>query len=577
MKKNNRRRFAVLIVCMLMSMGWMACADAQGISYDTLDYHVDLVVRENNTFSVTETITVDFLSPAHGIYRYITVGGEIFFNDENGNLASIPGNLKLSNISAADVELDYSSDSDNAILRLGSPNFTLTGLKTYTLSYDAAAYDDGLELFDQVYWDLIPTGWETPIEHASFTVTMPKDFDLEAMDIITGATGSGDESRVVWSKAGNVVSGEVVGMLNTYEGVTFRVLLPEGYFVNERTDTWMALLSIAASTAAAFAALFLFLRFGKDKKVIPVVEFYPPDDLSPAEVGYVLDGSANKNDIISLVPYFAEKGYMEIRRLEPKKKFLSSDIEQYEFNKLKDLPQDAPEYQKIFFDGLFSYGNPVNINDIPAEFGNTFLASQGFLKSYFDGNKKTQVFEMSSKIATGAGIFLSLIPLVGFSMLAATAVLKREVFMLALAMGAAAFLIAVICTVFMRRRSDYSLLLLGRLKGFKNFIKAADLDRINALVNEDPKYFYNILPYAYVFGLTKEWMEHFEGLAIPAPTWYSDNIGTFHMLYLMNSFSRIAETLPTAAPPAEGSFGGGGSSGGGFSGGGFGGGGGGAW
>lgn len=577
MKKCNRRRFALLIACMVLSLGWFASVSADSISYDTLDYHVDLIVHENNTFSVTETITVDFLSPAHGIYRYVTVGGEIFFNDENGELVSIPGTLKLSNVSAGDVELDYSSDADNAILRLGSANTTLTGLKTYTLTYDAAAYDDGLSLFDQIYWDLIPTGWETPIENASFTVTMPKDFDLEAMDIITGVTGGGDESRVIWTKTGNMISGEVDGALDTSEGLTFRVILPEGYFVNERTDTWMAMLSIAASAAAGLAAIFLFLRFGKDKKVIPVVEFYPPDDLSPAEVGYVLDGSANKNDILSLVPYFGEKGYMEIRRLEPKKKFLGSDIEQYEFNKLKDLPQDAPEYQKIFFDGLFSYGNPVNINEIPAEFGDTFLASQGFLKSYFDGNKKTQVFEMSSKIATGVGILLSAIPLVGFSVMASTAVLSLEVFMLAMAIGAAAFLTAVICTIFMRRRSDYSRLLLGRLKGFKNFIKAADLDRINALVNEDPKYFYNILPYAYVFGLTNEWMEHFEGLAVPAPTWYSGNMGTFHMLYLMNSFSRIAETLPTAPPPAEGGFSGGGSSGGGFSGGGFGGGGGGAW
>ncbi len=577
MKKHHSKRFMLFIVCMVLFMWPAAFAYAEGISYDTLDYHVDLVVHENNTFSVTEAITVDFLSPAHGIYRYITIGGEIYFNDENGELISIPGNLSLSNISAGDVELDVSTDSDNAVLRLGSANATLEGINTYTITYDAAAYDDGIDLFDQIYWDLIPTDWETPIEHASFSVTMPKDFDETSMDVITGVTGSGDESRVIWTKTGNVINGEVNGALSTYEGLTFRTILPEGYFVNEKTDAWMGILAIAASAASGLAALFLFFRFGRDKRVIPVVEFYPPDDMSPAEVGYVLDGSANESDIISLVPYFAEKGLLEIRRLEPKKKLLGTDIEQYELNKLKDIPTDAPEYQKVFFDGLFAYGNPINISEVPAEFGDKFAAAQGFLKSYFDGNKSTQVYEMSSKVATGVGILLTVIPLISFVLTVGAVGVSEAIASLSILTAIASFLIAVICTIFMRKRTDYSSRLLGRLKGFKNFIRTADLDRIKALVNEDPKYFYNVLPYAYVFGLTKEWMDNFEGLAVPPPTWYSDNMGTFHMFYLMNSFSRIAETLPTAPPPSEASFSGGGSSGGGFSGGGFGGGGGGAW
>jgi uncharacterized membrane protein YgcG len=392
-----------------------------------------------------------------------------------------------------------------------------------------------------------------------------------------GYVGSGDESRAVFSLDGNTITGEVIGALATSEGVTFRTILPEGYFVNERTDTWMVIFAIIVGIAAAAGALFLFFRFGKDKKIIPVVEFYPPDDLSPAEVGYVLNGVANPKDIISLIPYFAEKGFLEINRLEPKKKFLGPDVEQYELHKLKDLPESAPNYQTVFFDGLFSYGDAVNIAEIPPEFGDKFKAAQDFLKSYFGKSKSKNVFSSSSQFATAGGCLLTVIPALAFSALAAFAVVSDSALSLVAMVSLAAFVISLICTIFMRKRTDYSTELMGRLRGFKNFIKVADLDRINMLVNEDPKYFYNILPYAYVFGLTKEWIKNFEGIEIAPPTWYRDNFHTFSMLYLMNSFHSISTTLPTAPPPSEGSFSGGGSSGGGFSGGGFGGGGGGAW
>lgn len=577
MRTNYRRKFLLACLFLLLLLFSAFFSYAAGISYETKDYHVDLVVHENNTFSVKEVITVDFMSPAHGIYRYITVGGDVFYRDESGELQSIKGNLKLSNLDADGVELDVRAESDNMIVRLGSPDVTLTGLKTYTLTYDAQAYDDGVEAFDQVYWDLIPTGWETAIEHASFTVTMPKDFEHDNADVIVGSVGSGDESRAVFSFEGNRMAGEVAGSLAANEGVTFRVVLPEGYFVNERTDTWMGILAAVAAIAAATGSLFLFFRFGKDKKIIPVVEFYPPDDLSPAEVGYVLNGVANSKDIISLIPYFAEKGFLEINRLEPKKKFLAADIEQYELHKLKDLPENAPNYQKVFFNGLFSYGDSINIADMPPEFGDQFKAAQDFLRGYFNKNKNKNVYSTSSKLATAGGILLTLVPVFAFIFTAGVAIVSDSVFRLVSIVSLGSFIVSLICTIFMRKRTDYSAELMGRLQGFKNFIKVADLDRINMLVHEDPKYFYNILPYAYVFGLTKEWIKNFEGIELAPPTWYRDNFHTFSMIYLMNSFDSIATTLPTAPPPSGGSFSGGGSSGGGFGGGGFGGGGGGGW
>lgn len=577
MIKNRKRAWTLLSVCLVFLLSLPVFAAAEGIVYDTLDYHVELTVHEDNTFSVLESITVDFKSPAHGIFRYISTGGELFYRDAAGELRSTDGRLIIKDVDAGDVPLSLSSEMDNLVVRLGSADQTITGRKTYTIRYEATAYDDGIAEFDHVYWDMIPTGWETAIEQASFVVKMPADFDDTQLEWITGAVGGGQTGEVTWSREGQIITGALDRALNPYEGVTLRIMLPEGYFSGERTDTWIAVAAGAASIAAALGALLLFIRFGRDTKAISVVEFYPPDDLSPAEVGYILDGVANPKDILSLIPYFAHKGYMEIRQLEPEKRFFKKDVESFELHKLKDLPEDAPLYQKTFFDGLFSFGDPISTKDIPPEFGDTFKASQGYLASHFSKSKKKQVYETSSMVAMGAGFFLTMIPIAAFGLMMGTAVLAPSLTGAVGLLAMASFVISLVSTIFMRKRTEYSAKLLGRLKGFKNFIKVADLDRIKTLVNGDPQYFYNVLPYAYVFGLTDEWMRNFEGLDVPPPTWYSGNMGAFHMLYFMNSINTIADTIPIAPPADKSSFGGGGSFGGGFSGGGFGGGGGGAW
>jgi Predicted membrane protein (DUF2207). len=64
------------------------------------------------------------------------------------------------------------------------------------------------------------------------------------------------------------------------------------------------------------------------------------------------------------------------------------------------------------------------------------------------------------------------------------------------------------------RRTETGRLWLGQVLGFKNFIEKAEQDRILTLVNENPQYFFNILPYAYVLGVTDKWAKNFESIAI---------------------------------------------------------------
>ncbi|MDE7301110.1 MAG: DUF2207 domain-containing protein, partial [Clostridia bacterium] len=57
---------------------------------------------------------------------------------------------------------------------------------------------------------------------------------------------------------------------------------------------------------------------------------------------------------------------------------------------------------------------------------------------------------------------------------------------------------------------------LGKILGFKDFLLFAELDKLNERLEANPDYYYDILPYCYVFGITKKMEKRFSALNIPA-------------------------------------------------------------
>jgi uncharacterized membrane protein len=148
-------------------------------------------------------------------------------------------------------------------------------------------------------------------------------------------------------------------------------------------------------------------------------------------------------------------------------------------------------------------------------------------------------------------------------------------------------IVFIICSIFTITLADKQLRtpenqkLLGEVLGFRNFIKTADLDRLKALSEENPKYFYDILGFAYVFGLERKWISKFDSLQeyVADPDWYyGGRLTDYYVWSSFNSCMRNTYSNMQSSPSSSsGGSSGGGYSGGGFSGGGSGGGGAGAW
>jgi hypothetical protein len=98
---------------------------------------------------------------------------------------------------------------------------------------------------------------------------------------------------------------------------------------------WLMMLVIIA---APLLSILLWFRFGRDPQVVRTVEFYSPEGVTPAELGYIIDGAVDSKDVVSLIIYWANGGYLTIREDEEKK---------FTLIKKKDLPDSVPVHPEL--------------------------------------------------------------------------------------------------------------------------------------------------------------------------------------------------------------------------------------
>ena len=607
-------------------------------AYEIDQYNVSIQVGEDNVYHVTEELNVHYNQSRRGILRYITYRGAIGREIE-GKLLQHSYRAKITDVNVEGAPFTTYKEDGNFVIQIGDPNRYVTGDQSYRISYSYDPGEDGTSILDEVYYNLIPDDWDAPIAAGAFTVTLPKSFDTQKVEFTGGRYGGVDTGLVDWSVSGNTISGQLTRSLSPGEGITLRVNLPDGYFVGVRTDLGLVVLLYAITLAAGAAGIFLWFKLGRDEKLVPTIEFYPPEGLTSADVGYIIDGYSDNEDLISLIIYWASKGYLKIEETDPG----------FVLYKLQELPMDAKSYENILFQGLFHSRDSVSDKELEEKFHSTLESSKTQLKDYFQSSKSRRIFTGSSLVARVLASLIAIVPIAALALLGSYIKVVSELWFVPVALFAVLFLVSlilmmvtydrwnsqssgkrlglfggscVLCGVSLLFLMCYgvyivsmpaaTLLCIGasvllallavvmkkhtpqgqawteKILGLREFIETAELDRINTLVEENPEYFYSVLPFAYVLGLTDKWAKQFESIAVPPPTWYvsSDPHSVYTTMWMVRRLNRctrsmahVMTSVPPPPPSARSSNRGSGRSGrsGGFSGGGHGGGGGRSW
>lgn len=614
--------------------------------YTIEDYDVDIVVLEDKTMKITEKITANFEELSHGISRYLPLAQTVSYFDENGKQVSISYRNQISNFkydssssSSRTKLVDTDEEYGYMFYYMGQSGYIL-GKQTYCFSYDFRIGDDRIADMDLFYFNIIGTGWDTSIANVDFSVTFPTEIDSTGFKFYVGQYGedfeSGDE-RLTYSFGSNSVSGTVTNLIYG-EALTVYNEFEDGYFAIEKSYV-MDIVLLVFSAIVLLVALIIFLKKRKKDPIVEVVEFSAPEGLTPTEVGYINDGKLTGDEISALVVYWASRGYVKLKQLQ------NGNVT---ITKLKDLPQTAKEHEKLFFNSLF-YGcnevtsNNLNLTDMGLGY-NIKKSVQESTKHYFDksvdwlyiliailtiGVFCFAVYKDYYQACVGGirllGEIIAVIAL-GLGLLILPSCIKqkekitKKKFTIFFALNLILILGGLITLMFLiepysdsfgsrfytsilllscilvcfnlERYTAEGRAILGKIRGLKNYILVAEKDRIEVVAKETPDLFFDILPYAYVLGVSDEFMKKFEDVVIIQPEWYEcDSFTTayfaYHMFSGLNIMAttlrntminhKVVKTLSTISSISGGGGRSSGGGGGGFSGGGSGGGGGGRW
>lgn len=601
-----------------------------GENFDIQNYSVQASVSEQNAVHISEDVTVSFYSPQHGIVRDIPTLYTMDW-EENGQTVRKTYRVPVDNITVDGQPFEIDRRDAYVRIKIGDANEMVSGVRQYTLSYDMSIGDDRLASRDFFYMNLIGTGWPVAVNQADMTIVLPKPFDAQKVWFYIGAHGAVGEG-VDFAVSGNTVRANTTKQLMPYEGVTCQVDLPQGYFaVPDTTD--FTIFFAGLLLAPALAGVILYLLSGKRKKAVQTVEFMPPNGLTPAEAGYVIDGHVDHKDILSLIIYWAGKRLIRIEQ---------SGGKSFALHKLKELPKDATAAEAAVFQGIFRDKKTATEASLKDSFYDVIQYAKQLVLQSFNAYSGRQIFDSRSKILQTVSLFVSGLPafcfcayafyhngmsaalsavvgafFYGSSVLCVWLVQKlrrhwrtaapaarawrsalllvvladawglgflfgfREETALFYAAAAVSFALCALLCIVMRKRTEKGTELLGRILGLKNFITHTEKDRIEKLVMRDPHYFYRVLPYAYVLGVTDKWIKQFERIVVPAG---NDFDFAFPLTFYagVNAVLESMQSVLTHHASAYsdydgGSFGGGSAGDGGSSGGGFGGGGGDSW
>lgn len=625
------KKILLFLLVFLINTVFSLCAFAE--NFYITDYYINLDVKENRDVVITEDIGVYFTSHSHGIYRTIPTRTYMFYEK---------GEKKLLKAKISDIQVSESYTIQpsmmSTIIKIGDPVAYVYGPKHYKIKYTYSLGVDPLKDQDEFYFNIIGTQWNTSINNVKFKITLPKPY--EELNKTTGfsmgvfSNRGYDPNYLKYVISNNhIILGKVTRKLEPNEALTVRISLPENYFSkNKYSDEKNYIITLM--TILTLIAFLMWLFFGKDEKVIPVVNFYPPKNRNSAEVGVEYRGKASQKEIVSLIMYLANKGYIEIE----------DDGVSFTLHKLREY-DGKNSCERRLMSAIFKNSDIATAEDL--QFSKSFYRNcEGIIKSL--NNIKKFIFDKSANspaklsilLICILGLFISMIYTIGdysfvifhqvesyillfplFGSIALFSILyeiltSNEYSILkiqksvaltvwgimfigapltffmqnlggiitdkipVLLYGIVCIVISFVCLLNMPKRNKKGRLLLGQIEGFKKFLEVAEKRRIEALIAENKNYASDILPFAYVLDISDKIIPVLESISLyTQPTWYKGEMSNYTFSLFTSSMEKA--TVPSyengGITRSSGGISGRGFSGGGSSGGGGGGGGGGSW
>jgi uncharacterized membrane protein len=547
------------------------------------NFQSETIVMPDGTIDVTETIQAHFIGgPWHGLYRTIPVE---YVTPQGLNYSLFLDVKRVTGGSGQALKYETSRERHYRKLKIYIPDAD-NSTQSISIEYSVS---DALRFFedhDELYWNVTGDEWDIPIQAASARIILPEGTTNIRANVFTGAYRSRAQNADV-DIAGNGVEARTREPLRLHEGLTVAVAFDKG-FVHEPTAASKLGLFFRSNwplgiPLAAFVVMFyLWWTRGRDPRLRPIAAQYePPDQLTPGEVGTLVDNSADMRDITASIVDLAVRGYVVIEEHQRDRMLGLMHDKDYNFIVQKDRAEWAKlkPHEQALLEGLFTtgtVGETVSMSSLENHFYKNLpdIKSDIFSSLVTDGYYNRRPDSVRSGYLA-AGVVVGFLLIFGGLKVASSQGMAPLTFIIA---GVLTGLIICGFGWFMPAHTEQGARALEGVLGFEDFLVHVESDRFNRTI-KTPEMFEKFLPFAMALGVEKNWSRAFQGIMTQPPQWYrgSSYGAGFYPMMFTNDLSYMSSRAGSAMTSAPRSSGGSGFSGGGFSGGGFGGGGGGGF
>jgi uncharacterized membrane protein YgcG len=569
-----------------------AAVAAQDTGWEITAFDAAYTVNRDGTIDVVERIAVNFNDlQRRGIFREIPIR---YLRADGQGRETVDIALRGVSNDRGEALQTQVTRGDNARIRIGDPDVTVTGRQVYVISYTIARGVGFFEHHDELYWQVTGTEWPVPILNATARVTIPD------------GGNAADTAWTAWCYAGTSTStandrctAEVVPgtewrfsaeRLEAGEGLTLVAGFPKGIIPPptpmdeaKRTGaTWWPM----AMPFLAFLAMYRTWRArGREPHSGSVVPRWRiPEGMRPGIGGTLHDQSADLDDVIATLLDLAVRGYVKIVEVKPPNPFedLGGGFLGKALKKLGDRKPgwaiertdkpttDLVASEREVLEAILEGGARREMSELRNKF---HAKLPGLYRAFYQETVQEGLFVKSpEKVRTRwmlVGVALIILGIL------ASVILVNVI--LAIAAGLSGIVVIGFARA-MPQMTPRGARMYGEVRGLEEYIRRAE--KLELEMHQGPKrtteLFSTLLPYAIALDASDVWVDQFaDALTSQPPTWYVGSSPHFTGNAFRSSIQSFTSSVASTMASTPGSSSGGG--GGGSVGGGGGGGGGGSW
>ena len=535
-----KRRIFALALCLCMVFGLALTVRADNTASSIQIY---ASVDGNGKADVTMTVRIRLEQTVESLYFPLPAKAEDIRLNDGGTTSTKSGNttqVKLpSSITdhVGDHVLTFKYKIPNVVGMVEDP---ATGKSRLTLELP------------------LLSGFEFPVQSVTLAVTLPEN--IEGRPVFKSTYYQDDIDKLLSVTINsNMISGQITQQLKDRETLTLTMVVPESMFDGVSTYVRVGNPEVVPMLICAVLALVYWIIFLRCSPLIRQRRNSPPEGLSAGELGVRLTMAGA--DLTSMVFSWAQLGYILIQLDERGRVWL---------HKKMDMGNERTAFEAKVFQTLFGR------RDIAEATGKRYAElsarlmklnpSQKTLNHPKCGNMKIFRYAMC-----GVMFFCGVCYAMNFTGLAAMQVIlsiflgtvgaiagwliqqgmyrihlrDKSPLILALVLAliwfglglwAGAWIVGLVCALsqllaglmaaYGGRRTELGRQNAVQILGLHVYLRKADRAELKRIQENDPEYFYNLLPYALALGVEKSFANRFGTKKMPACPYFTCGVNT---------------------------------------------------